>query len=223
MNDLFVKYEKKKFFCTCFVFGLEPKFEKKTGSKIFFWRSNWLRKFLYEFFLHTLDFSYNSTWLCWICEKRTWLNLCCNLSSQFMLSWPRDWNYFSVYMLKNLLHQYMHCLIVHQLNQKTPEKTVNRMSLVVLVIECIKNIIVKKLGAYKDGQTVGCSFLPPKKFKPTAQSSWCTKHLHGINWRSGYKKYTELEKTMKNLEASEMVFFLHEVMENVRFCQNFWK
>ena len=88
-------------------------------------------------------------------------------------------------MLKYLLHQF---------NQKTPEKTVNRMSLVVLDIECIENNTVKELGVYKIGHTVGYSFLPPKKFKPTSQSFWCTQHLHGINWSSGYEKYTELEK-----------------------------
>ena len=43
----------------------------------------------------------------------------------------------------------------------------------------------------------------PEKSKPTSQSSWCTKHLHGINWSSGYKKHTELEKLLKNLEARE--------------------
>ena len=100
----------------------------------------------------------------------------------------------------------MHCLIVNHFNQKTPEKTVNRMSLVVWDIECIENNIVKELGVYKDGQTVGYSFLPPKKFKPTSQSFWCTQHLHGINWSSGYKKYTELEKILKNLEATETEF-----------------
>ena len=81
------------------------------------------------------------------------------------------------------------------------------MSLVVLDIECIGNNIVKELGVYKEGQTVGYFFLPPKKFKPTSQSSWCTKHLHGINWSSGYEKDTELEKILKNLEATETEFF----------------
>ena len=84
----------------------------------------------------------------------------------------------------------MHCLIVNHFKQKTPEKTVNRISLVVLDIEYIESNIVKELGVYKDGQTEGYSFLPPKKFKPTSQSFWCTQHLHGINWSSGYKKYT---------------------------------
>ena len=86
--------------------------------------------------------------------------------------------YFFAYMLRFLLHQYMHCSTVNHLNQKTPEKTVYRMSLVVLDIESIKNNIVKKLGVYKEGQTVGYSFLPPDKFKPTSQSSWCTKHFY---------------------------------------------
>ena len=66
------------------------------------------------------------------------------------------------------------------------------MSLVVLDIECIENKIVKELGVY--------SFLPPKKFKATSQSAWCTKHLHGINWNSGHEKYTELEKILKKLK-----------------------
>ena len=81
------------------------------------------------------------------------------------------------------------------------------MSLVVLDIECIESKIVKELGVYKDGQTEGYSFLPPKKFKPTSQSFWCTQHLHGINWSSGYEKYTELEKILKKLEATDTEFF----------------
>ena len=59
----------------------------------------------------------------------------------------------------------MHCLIVNHLKQKTPEKSVNRMSLVVLDIECIESNIVKELRVYKDGQTEGYSFLPPKKIQ----------------------------------------------------------
>ena len=62
------------------------------------------------------------------------------------------------------------------------------MSLNVLDIECIEKKIVKELGVYKNGQTVAYSFLPPKKFKPTSQSAWCTKHLNGINWNSGHEK-----------------------------------
>ena len=74
----------------------------------------------------------------------------------------------------------MHRLIVNHFNQNTPEKTINRMSLVVWDIKCIENNTVKEVGVYKDGHTVRYSFLPPKKFKPTSQSFWCTQHLHGI-------------------------------------------
>ena len=45
------------------------------------------------------------------------------------------------------------------------------MSLVVLDIEFIENKIVKELKVHKNGQTVGYSFLPPKKFKATSQSA----------------------------------------------------
>ena len=110
-------------------------------------------------------------------------------------------------MLKFLLHRYIHSLIVNHFNQKTPEKTFNSMSLVVLDFECIENKIVQELEVYKDGQTVGYSFLSPKKFKPTSQPFCCTQHLHGINWSSGYEKYTELEKILENLEATETEFF----------------
>ena len=96
------------------------------------------------------------------------------------------------------------------------------MSLVVLDIECIENKIVKELGFYQKRQPVGYSFLPPKKFKATSQSAWCTKHLHGINWNSGHEKHTELEKILKKLKAPESEF-LQKVMKNVKFCQKFWK
>ena len=77
------------------------------------------------------------------------------------------------------------------------------MSLVVLDFECTENKIVKELGVYKNGQTVGCSFFLPKKLKATSQSARCTKHLHGINWNS----YTDLEKILKKLKAPETEFF----------------
>ena len=88
----------------------------------------------------------------------------------------------------------MHCSNVNHLKKIAPEKTVNRINLVVLDIEYTENKIVKELGVYKDGQTVRYSFLPPEKFKSTSQSCWCTKHLHGISWSSGYEKHTEFEK-----------------------------
>ena len=76
------------------------------------------------------------------------------------------------------------------------------MNLVVLDIECIENKIVKELGVYKNGQTVGYSSLSPKKFKANYQSACCTKHLHEINWNSGHEKHTDLEKILKKFESS---------------------
>ena len=90
---------------------------------------------------------------------------------------------------------------------KTSAKTFNIMSPVVLDFECVENKIVKELGIYKNGKTVGYCFLPPKKFKATSQSAWCTKHLHVINWSIGHKKYTELENTVNELKAPEKEFF----------------
>ena len=84
----------------------------------------------------------------------------------------------------------------------------------------MENKKVKELGTYKDGQTVGYSFLPPKKSKPTSQSSWCTKNLHGISWSSGYKKHTELEKILKNLEARETEI-LAKGYENCKILSEF--
>ena len=81
------------------------------------------------------------------------------------------------------------------------------MILVILEIECFENKIVKELGVYKIGQTVGYFFLPSKKFKATSQSAWCTEHLHGINWSSGHENFTELEKILKKLKAPETELF----------------
>ena len=68
------------------------------------------------------------------------------------------------------------------------------MSLVVLDNECIENKIVKELGNYKNGQTVGYSFLPPKNLEATSQSASCTKHLHGINWNGCHENILILKK-----------------------------
>ena len=53
--------------------------------------------------------------------------------------------YFSVFMLNFLLNQYEPCSIENHFNQKNPQKTDNRMSLVVLDVECIEIKTVKKL------------------------------------------------------------------------------
>ena len=59
------------------------------------------------------------------------------------------------------------------------------MSLIVLDIERTEKNINKELGLYIDGFLQGFSFCPPKTFKPNKQTTWNTRHLHGIAWSSG--------------------------------------
>ena len=58
------------------------------------------------------------------------------------------------------------------------------MSLIVLDIELTEKNIIKELGHFIDGSVEGFSFCPPKTFKPNKQTTWNTKHLHGIAWSS---------------------------------------
>ena len=66
------------------------------------------------------------------------------------------------------------------------------MSLIVLDIELTEKNIIKELGLFVDGSVQGFSFCPPKIFKPNKQTSWNTKHLHGIAWSSGKLDYEKL-------------------------------
>ena len=59
------------------------------------------------------------------------------------------------------------------------------MSCIVLDIELTKKNIKKELGLFIDGSLQGFSFCPPKTFKPKKQTTWNTKHPHGIAWSSG--------------------------------------
>ena len=66
------------------------------------------------------------------------------------------------------------------------------MSCIVLDIELTDKNIIKELGLFIDGSVQGFSFCPPKTFKPNEQTSWNTKHLHGIAWSSGKLDYDKL-------------------------------
>ena len=66
------------------------------------------------------------------------------------------------------------------------------MSLIVLDIELTEKNVIKKLGLFIDGSVQGFSFCPPKAFKPNKQTTWNTKHLHGIAWSSGKLDYEKL-------------------------------
>ena len=65
----------------------------------------------------------------------------------------------------------------------------NSMSLIVLDTELTEKDIIKELAVYIDCSLQGVSFCPPKTFKPNKQTTWNTKHLHGIAWSSGKLDY----------------------------------
>ena len=58
--------------------------------------------------------------------------------------------------------------------------------------ELTEKNIFKELGLFTDGSLQGFSFCPPKTFKPNKQTSWNTRHLHGIAWSSGKPDYEKL-------------------------------
>ena len=69
------------------------------------------------------------------------------------------------------------------------------MSCIVLDIELTNKNVIKELGLFIDGSVQGFSFCPfcfIHFFKPNNQTSWNTKHLHGIAWSSGKLDYDKL-------------------------------
>ena len=87
------------------------------------------------------------------------------------------------------------------------------MSLIVLDIELTEKNIIKELGLFIDGSLQGFSFCPPKTFKPNKQTSWNTKHIHGIAWSSGKLDYEKLFA----------VFYHIKVMNAEAFAKGFEK
>ena len=63
------------------------------------------------------------------------------------------------------------------------------MSCIVLDIEQTEKNIIEELGLFLDGSVQGFSFCSPKTFKPNKQTTWNTRHLHGIAWSSGKLDY----------------------------------
>ena len=56
-------------------------------------------------------------------------------------------------------------------------------------VELTEKNTIKELGLFIDGSLQGFLFSPPKTFKPNKQTTWNTKHLHGIAWISGKLDY----------------------------------
>ena len=66
------------------------------------------------------------------------------------------------------------------------------MSCIVLDIELTEKNISEELGLFIDGSVQGFSFCPPETFKSNKQTTWNTRHLHGIAWSSGKLDYEKL-------------------------------
>ena len=66
------------------------------------------------------------------------------------------------------------------------------MSCILLDIELTEKNTIKEVGLFIDGSVQGFSFCPPKCFKPNKQTTWNTRHLHGIAWSSRKLEYEKL-------------------------------
>ena len=81
------------------------------------------------------------------------------------------------------------------------------MSLIVLDIEVTKKNMNKELGLYIDGSLQVFSFCPPKTFKPNKQTTWNTRHLHGIRWSSGKLEYDNLFAVFYDIKVTNAGVF----------------
>ena len=81
------------------------------------------------------------------------------------------------------------------------------MSCIVLDIELTEKNIIKELGLFVDGSVQGFSFCPPKTFKPNKQTTWNTRHLHGIAWSSGKLDYEKLFAVFYDIKAMNAEVF----------------
>ena len=82
------------------------------------------------------------------------------------------------------------------------------MSLNLLDVEITEKDIIKELRLFIDGSLQGFSFCPPKIFKLNKQTSWNTKHLHKIEWRSGKLDYDKLFAVFYDIKALNAELFV---------------
>ena len=93
------------------------------------------------------------------------------------------------------------------------------MSCIVLDIELTEKNLIKELGLFIDGPLQGFSFRPPKAFKPNKQTTWNTKHLHGIAWSSGKLDYEKLFAVFFDIKEMNAEMFA-KGFENCRLLTN---
>ena len=94
------------------------------------------------------------------------------------------------------------------------------MSCIVLDIELTEKNVIKELGLFIDGSVQGFSFCPPKAFKPNKQTSWNTKHLHGIAWSSGKLDYERLFAVFYDIKLMNAEMFA-KGLEKCRLLTSF--
>ena len=95
----------------------------------------------------------------------------------------------------------------------------NSMCSIVLDVELTEKNINKELGIFVDGFLQGFSFCPPKTFKPKKQSTWNSKHLHGIAWSSGKLDYESLFAVFYDIKVMNAEVFA-KGLENCRLSTN---
>ena len=81
------------------------------------------------------------------------------------------------------------------------------MSCIVLDIELTDKNIIKELGLFIVGSVQGFSFCPPETFKPSKQTTWNTRHLHGIAWSSGKLDYDKLFAVFYDIKVMNIKVF----------------
>ena len=93
------------------------------------------------------------------------------------------------------------------------------MFLIVLDIELTEINVIKELGLLFDGSVQGFSFCPPKAFKPNKQTTWNTKHLHGIAWSRGELDYEKLFAVFYDIKVMNAEVFA-KGLEKCRLLTN---
>ena len=93
------------------------------------------------------------------------------------------------------------------------------MSLIVLDIELTEKNAIKELGLFIDVSLQGCSFCPPKTFRPNKQTSWIIKLLHGIGWSSGRLDYDKFFAAFYDIKVMNAEVFA-KVFEKCRLLSS---
>ena len=81
--------------------------------------------------------------------------------------------------------------------------------------EFMENNIVKELGIFHNGESIGLSLLPPHDYKQLTererqQNMWLTRNYHYITWNEGKHSYESLPKLLDihgPFESSQRVLF----------------